>query len=92
MYYLSYYDGSWQSASDVSDILDGYGWTGGWRITDTADKLLYYAEDPESPGSYLWPGTPNVFIIDTELMTIVAAEVGSTAVDVLAELEAIAGK
>jgi hypothetical protein len=75
----------------VSDHLDSYGWTGGWRITDTDDKLLYYAADPVS-GSYLWPGTPNVFIIDTELMTIVAAETGSTAVDVLAELEAIAAK
>jgi hypothetical protein len=92
LYYASYYDGSWQSVSEVSDHLDSYGWTGGWRITDTTDKLLFYAADPADPATYLWAGTPNVFIVDTVQMKIVAAELGSTQLDVIAELEAIAGK
>ena len=86
-----YYDDATGDASldpaSVSAIADTYGWIGGWRISDTADKTIFYGGYP----NWLWQTTPNVFIVDTHSMMIVAAEKGAspTLLDVLAEVQAI---
>lgn len=86
-----YYDDQAGNASlepgEVSDIADTYGWTDGWRISDTADQAIFNGGYPD----WLWQTTPNVFILDTHAMEIVAAEKGSspTLLDVLAEVQQI---
>jgi hypothetical protein len=74
-------------AVTTSGIADTYGWVDGWRISDTEDQVIFYGGYPD----WLWQATPNVFVLDTHLMTIVAAEKGSTPtqLDVLAEVQAI---
>ncbi len=79
--------------SGVSTVPDGDGWTGGWRITDTASSTIFNAENPANPGAsdWLFSVTPNVFIIDTTTMKIVAAEIGTapTSLDIPAVLSSM---
>jgi hypothetical protein len=68
VYYTSL-GGGVMTPGEVSDAMDGYGWSSSWRVSD-ADEILWFAEDP-GPGSDWWvPGFPMVFIIDTETMII----------------------
>jgi len=71
----------------TSEIADTYGWADGWRISDTEDQVIFNGGYPV----WLWMATPNVFILDTHSMIIVAAEKGATPtqLDVLAEVQAI---
>ena len=81
-----------QPLDTIDSMLDGYGWSGGWRIQEDAAQSISSTLD--SP-PYLFPYLPFVFIVDTSTMEIVAADGGDAfnpeEVDVLAELEAIAG-
>jgi len=54
---------------EVSDAMDGYGWSSSWRVSD-ADEILWWAEDPGSGTDYFVPAFPMVFIIDTSTMII----------------------
>jgi hypothetical protein len=71
----------------MSGIADTYGWVDGWRISDTEDQVIFNGGYPD----WLWMATPNVFILDAHQMKIVAAEKGTTPVqlDVLAEVQEI---
>jgi hypothetical protein len=74
-------------AATTSGIVDSYGWIGGWRISDTDAQVIFNGGYPD----WLWVTTPNVFVLDTHTMRIVAAEKGAapTQLDVLAEVRAI---
>jgi hypothetical protein len=71
----------------TSEIADTYGWDDGWRISDTEDQVIFNGGYPD----WLWTASPNVFVLDTHAMSIVAAEKGPTPtqLDVLAEVQAI---
>jgi len=71
----------------MSGIADTYGWVDGWRISDTEEQAIFNGGYPD----WLWMATPNVFILDTHSMIIVAAEKGATPtqLDVLAEVQEI---
>jgi hypothetical protein len=92
LYYADLY-GAGKTVSAVSDVMDGDGWTGGWRITDSAAQTIYVAENPANPGvqDYLFSVTPNVFIVDTTTMKIVAAELGGApaTLDVISVLQSM---
>ncbi|MFO8072353.1 MAG: hypothetical protein R6V85_10815 [Polyangia bacterium] len=86
--YYSDLGGGIPSVDSVSDELDGFGWSGGWRITDNAQNTLWLAQDGQN--NWLFPGTPSVWVIDTSSMVITASEwEGTYQLDVLAEVEAI---
>ena len=69
----------------VSDRVDSYGWTGGWRITDDTAGTLWNASNGST---YLFPGLPSVWVLNTITMEITASE-AFTSVDPVAEAEAI---
>lgn len=66
--------------------LSSYGWEQSWRLNDDAMGTLWFAEEN---GTYLFPWTPFVFILDTTTMTIVRTEGGGNAIDALSEIAAI---
>lgn len=68
IYYTSL-SGGVETAEEVSDTLDGYGWSSSWRVSD-AEEILWWAEDPGSGTDWFVPAFPMVFIIDTETMII----------------------
>ena len=87
VYYNVETDNANLDPAETSDIVDTYGWDGGWRISDTEEQAIFYGGYPD----WLWMATPNVFILDAHAMVIVAAEKGETPaqIDVLAEVQAI---
>lgn len=80
-----------QPLAEIDTKLDGYGWSGGWRIQEDAARSISSTLD--SP-PYLFPYIPFVFIVDTQTMEILAADSGDAVnpidVDILAVLEEIA--
>ena len=85
MYYQSL-GGGVQPLSAASDHLDSYGWMQSWRANDDASGTLWNASD--GSGTYLFPWTPFVFVIDTKTMQIVKTEAGG-GINALAEVTAI---
>ena len=62
IYYESIHTGEPQTIAKVSDIMDEYGWSGGWRILDS--KKIYSAQ--------LVNDYPSTFIVDTATMRMIA--------------------
>ena len=85
--YYATLEGTLQSLAQVSAKLDGFGWDGGWRINDNAQKTLWQAQDGQ--GNWLFAGTPSVWVINTITMEIVASEWDSTTVDALSVVQNI---
>ena len=79
-----------QPLEDIDDILDGDGWSGGWRVQEDAAQSISSTLDS---APYFFEYLPFVFIIETSTMQIVAADSGDAAtpvnVDILAEVQAI---
>lgn len=77
---------------EIDSKLDGYGWTGGWRIQEDAAQSISSTLD--SP-PYLFPYLPFVFIVDTSTMIMVASDEGDAfnpiEVDILEVLAEIDG-
>ena len=87
--YYSDMAGNTLPVASVSSTLDGYGWTGGWRISDNTAKTLWNAND--GGGDWLFWVFPNVFVIRTSTMEIYAAELGQypTQINVLSVVQEI---
>ena len=85
LYYASL-SGTGQTVQEVSDTLDGYGWSGSWRITDDSSNTLWNAN---SGGDWLFPALPSVWVLNTITMEITASEAYGTSVDPVAEAQAI---
>lgn len=79
--------GNLQSLAQVSARMDQYGWSGGWRINDNAQKTLWLAQDGQ--GNWLFPAFPSVWVINTVTMEIVASEAWGNQVDALAVVQNI---
>jgi len=86
---LYYADGSGNQLplQTIGQKMDSFGWTGGWRIQDSSNKAIFIGGHPD----YLWMVTPNVFILETSSMMVVAAEKGTSPaqLNVLSEVAAI---
>jgi hypothetical protein len=54
------------SAEATDTTMDGFGWEGGYRISDETRELWN--------ATSLWPGVPGIFVLRTEDMTVVASE------------------
>jgi hypothetical protein len=54
------------SAEETDAKMDGFGWNGGYRISDETGELWN--------ATSLWPGLPGVFVLKTADMTVVASE------------------
>ena len=87
-----------QSCEETSEMMDEFGWRGGWRIEDTDEMDIFYSYgtggDVESRFLRRFPIT---YIIETSTMKVVAGEKGDEydpaneglELDVVAEVEAI---
>ena len=80
----SYYGeaGALLPIEEINQMIDSFGWVGGYRIVDSPSKEIWNATD-------LWPSAPGVFVIRTSDMTVVASEADGTPVDLLAQAEAL---
>lgn len=80
----SYYGeaGALLPIEEINQMIDSFGWVGGYRIVDSASKEIWNA-------NLLWPSAPGVFVIRTSDMTVVASEADGTPVDLLAQAEAL---
>jgi hypothetical protein len=87
VYFAELTNGSSQTLAAVSAKLDSFGWTGGWRINDNAQRTIWMASD--GAGNWLFSGTPNVWVINTVTMEIVASEWDGSTVDALAVVQDI---
>ncbi len=79
--------GSLQSLAQVSAKMDSFGWDGGWRINDNAQQTLWLANN--GSGTWLWEGTPFVFVVNTVTMEMVASETSGYMVDALSVVQNI---
>jgi hypothetical protein len=86
-YFAELTNGSSQSLGAVSAKMDQFGWDGGWRINDSAQRTLWLASD--GAGTWLWEGTPFVFVVNTITMEIVASETDGSSVDALSVVQNI---
>ena len=80
----SYYGeaGALLPIEQVNEMLDSFGWVGGYRIVDNPSMELWNAMD-------LWPAAPGVFVLSTEDMTVVASEASGVPLDLVAQAEAL---
>jgi len=80
----SYYGegGTLLTIEEVNQMMDSFGWVGGYRIIDRPSLELWNAMD-------LWPVAPGVFVLRTEDMTVVASEASGVPLDLVAEAEAL---
>ncbi len=81
----SYYgseSGALLPIEEVNQMMDSFGWVGGYRIVDSPSLELWNAMG-------LWPVAPGVFVLRTEDMTVVASEASGVALDLVAEVEAL---
>ncbi len=63
------------TAEETSEMMDVFGWRGGWTIEDTEDMdLLSSYGEGGGLASVFFRRFPIVYVIDTSTMTIVAGE------------------
>ncbi len=80
----SYYGeaGALLPIEEINQMIDSFGWVGGFRIVDSPSQELWNAMG-------LWPAAPGVFVLRTSDMTVVASEADGIALDLVAEAEAL---
>ncbi|MCP4606027.1 MAG: hypothetical protein GY847_36860 [Proteobacteria bacterium] len=86
-------------ASETSEMMDQFGWRGGWRIEDRNELDLLSAQGKGGgQESLLFVRYPIMFVLETATMRIVAGEKdfkyddSKTEIDPIAEVEKINSK
>ncbi len=97
LYYFSVIQEIPLDCEATSEIVDGIGWRGGWRIEDTHLDIFYSYGSGGGVESRFIRRLPIVYIIETATMRVIAGEkadeydyyTGNMVLDILEEVRAI---
>ena len=96
LFYFDVLQETIQEAQETSEMMDTFGWRGGWRIEDTEElDLLHASGDGGGQESRFFVRFPIAYVLETATMKVVAGEklfeydAEDMELDVLAEVQQI---